>query len=125
MRYVQLERMGLPANLVEMVADGTLVERVEDARRTFRQLNALLDDWERRNPEAAKVVQWAQERQTWKDAGRPEAPWYEMLWTLEKRSLGFGAWDIYCMHSLHARYTTEYQKRRRAEVLQECNETKS
>lgn len=76
---VILEALGLPTNLVELINEGRLLAVIEQERIKLMRLNAMLDAFERENPELAARLPWAQARQEWKAAGRPEPHWAELL----------------------------------------------
>lgn len=78
-----LARLGLPANLIKLIREGTLLQAIEHAYKRIDETNALLDAWEAQNPAAAKLVPWAEAREAWKRAGRPSPPWYEALQCLD------------------------------------------
>lgn len=69
----------MPQNLVDLIRQGRLLETIDKAYAQLDELNARLDAWEARNPEAARIVPWREAREAWKAAGRPLPPWYEVL----------------------------------------------
>lgn len=88
-----LKKVGLPPRLVELIRSGQLEQEVERVRRQTEQLNELLDAWEAGNPEAAAIAPWRQARDAWNKAGRPEAPWWELLYAAQVLPLRIGELD--------------------------------
>jgi len=80
-----LHRLGLPRNLIQLIRDGQLETKLEEAYRELDRLNALLDAWEAANPSLAAQTPWYEGREAWKASGRPRPPWYEALYWHEEK----------------------------------------
>lgn len=76
--------MGLPRNLIQLIRDGQLEAKLEEAYRELDRLNDLLDAWEAANPSLAAQTPWYEGREAWKSSGRPRPPWYEALYWHEE-----------------------------------------
>lgn len=79
-----LRQLNLPRYFITWLKEGRMEAEVARCRAEYYRLVAALNDFEARNPEAAKAAPWAASRQKWKDAGRPEPQWYELLCLFEK-----------------------------------------
>ena len=74
-----LKRLGLPANLLELVESGQLGNVVEAEYKRLDELNHLLDVWEAEHPVMYQHCPWYESREAWKAAGRPKPEWWELL----------------------------------------------
>lgn len=83
-----MQRLGLARNLVQLIRDGTLLQRIEEAYADLARLNAVLDAWEAAHPEQARLVPWHEGREAWKAQGRPRPEWYEVLVWFGERAWG-------------------------------------
>lgn len=84
-----LKRLGLPEQLLTWLQDGTLEQEVKRCQRLLDLLNEQTDAWETANPELASKMPWFEQRQAWKQAGRPPAPWWEVLNAIHSAPLKF------------------------------------
>jgi hypothetical protein len=82
---VVMESMGLPKNLVRLIATGRLHAEIERAYKVLDELNAAQDAFEAEYPELAAAVPWFSAREVWKAQGRPRPEWYEALLVLDGR----------------------------------------
>jgi len=74
-----LHRMGLPRRLLQLIREGVLNQKIEEAYKHLDALNERMDAWEAANPSLAAQTPWHEGREAWKAQGRPRPPWYEAL----------------------------------------------
>lgn len=74
-----LRSMGLPPNLLDLIRTGTLEASVARAYERWELVNRLMDELEESDPVLARSIPWSEQRQKWKDAGRPRPEWWEVL----------------------------------------------
>lgn len=113
----------MPHTLVEMIRDGSIWDRIDHQQASIDRLNEQLDQWEINNPEAAAIAPWAESRRLWKEAGRPAAPWYELLAVenkpltvneLRSNVIQFGSRQAHKKMRATAEDRTKYNKVRKA-----------
>lgn len=99
-----LRRLNLPIDLVELIESDRLFDAIDCAQATIDALNDELDRWELVNPEAARLAPWFEARQQWKAAGRPQAPWYVLLRSVQRTPFARDELAQYVFSDLDDRY---------------------
>jgi hypothetical protein len=80
-----IRRLRWAPNLIVLIENGELVERVKSVQAEYRALCDALDVWEANNSDLYDQMPWKEGRERWKAEGRPEPHWLDLLAVAETR----------------------------------------